>query len=103
MKAPALTKEQASTIAWLGPAQKPLASDPVALTRPAISAAALAKLPPPLWFISPQASSEQSITYSTSSFDIPAFFTAYNKDKTAVALFTRFSCITSEFKFTSIS
>ena len=37
-------------------------SDPVAFVRPAISAAALAKLPPPLWFISPQASSAQSIT-----------------------------------------
>ena len=31
-----------------GPAQKPLASEPVALTRPAISASALAKFPPPL-------------------------------------------------------
>ncbi|MEI3423626.1 MAG: hypothetical protein V8Q85_00640 [Christensenellales bacterium] len=52
----------ADDMAWVGPAQKPRVSHPVALFRPAISAAAFAKLPPPRWFISPQASSQQSIT-----------------------------------------
>ena len=62
LNVPALTSEAAFSSACAGPAQNPLVSDPVAFTRPAISAAALAKLPPPLWFMSPQASSAQSIT-----------------------------------------
>ena len=73
--APDLTSAAASISACVGAAQNPLASDPVALDSPAISAAALAKFPPPLWFISPHASSAQSITYSTSDFSIPAFLT----------------------------
>ena len=74
--APDFTNAAASISAWVGAAQNPLASDPDALTSPATSAAAFAKLPPPLWFMSPHASSAQSITYSTSAFSIPALRTA---------------------------
>ena len=70
------TNAAASISACVGAAQNPLASDPDALTSPATYAAAFAKLPPPLWFMSPHASSAQSITYSTSAFSIPALRTA---------------------------
>ena len=52
--APDLTSAAASISACVGAAQNPLASDPVAFTRPATSAAAFAKLPPPRWFIAPR-------------------------------------------------
>ena len=90
-------------MAWAGAAQKPRASEPVALGRPAISAALLAKLPPPRWFMSPQASSAQSTTYSTSSLAMPAFFTAERRAMTELALLTRFSCMTWAERFTSMS
>ena len=77
-----------------GPAQNPRESEPVAFISPATSAAAFAKFPPPRWFISPQASSAQSITYSISPASIPVFLTAYNKASTLVALLIMFSCIT---------
>ncbi len=59
---PAFTNDAALINEWVGAAQKPLRSEPVAFIAPDASAIALAKFPPPLWFISPQASSEHSIT-----------------------------------------
>ncbi len=46
----------------IGPAQNERVSLPVAPARPHSSPIALAKLPPPRWFASPQASSDVSMT-----------------------------------------
>ncbi len=89
-----IAKAAASTSACAGPAQNPRLSEPEAETRPAISAAALAKLQPPRWFISPQDSSQQSMTYSTSAFAMPAFSTPESRARPEDALETIFSCIT---------
>ena len=101
--APDATSAAASTMAWAGAAQNPRQSEPVALFSPAISAALFAKLPPPRWFISPQASSEQSITYSTSSLFIPELATAVSRASTQDALYAMFSSITWADRLGSIS
>ena len=103
LKVPAATSEAAFRMAWAGPAQKPRTSQPVAASSPAISAAALAKLPPPRWFMSPHASSQQSMTYSMSVFSRPAFLTAYSMARTEEALDTMFSSMTWLDRLTSMS
>lgn len=64
LPAPLATMQAPAMTAFTGPAQKPRTSHPLAWVQPAISATALAKLPPPRWFMSP-AASEHSTTKST--------------------------------------
>ena len=100
---PAFTSDAADITECAGAAQNPLMSDPVAFTNPQLSAMALAKFPPPLWFMSPHASSEHSITYSTSAGEIPAFFIRCLAASTPDALTTRFSNITCDVRLRSTS
>ena len=100
---PACTRADASMRAWVGAAQKPLVSEPVAFTAPAASAMDLAKLPPPRWFMSPQASSEHSITYSMHAGSILFLSSRCLKASTPEAFTTRFSNIMWELRFMSMS
>ena len=102
-RTPEATMPAAVMTAAAGPAQKPRTSKPLALPQPAISATALAMLPPPRCMVSPTASSEHSTTKSMSPGVRPLFLIRWSRASTPLALQARFSSMTWAERFSSVS
>ena len=99
---PARMCEAACSRPCTGPAQKERTSLPVAPERPHSSPIAFAKLPPPLWLMSPQASSEVSMTYWMEAGSMPVRAMRLRSVYTAVAFELRFSSIACAPRFASV-